>query len=171
MLESPTNRVKSGSMPAVKWSGRVEWLHFTPRSFLPMKAVSCLKLIEGVGIEGDRYARAEGFYSDRPEEGRQVTLFETETLEALWRDHKIKLAAAEHRRNITTRGVPLNHLVGKTFRVGDAILEGTRLSTPCRHIEQITGQEIFTVLINRSGLHAKILKGCAIFVGDSIELV
>ena len=169
MLESPILRAEEGTTPAALWSGRVESLHIVPRSFLPMKAVPSLRLIEGIGIEGDRYARGEGFYSDRPEEGRQVTLFEAETLDALWRDHKIRLAANEHRRNITTRGVPLNHLVGQKFRVGDAILEGTRLSTPCRHIEQITGQEIFTVLINRSGLHARILAGCAIFVGDPIE--
>jgi len=136
-----------------------------------MKSVPSLKLIEGVGIEGDRYARGEGFYSDRPEEGRQVTLFEAETLEALLRDHNIELAASDHRRNVTTRGVPLNHLVGQKFRVGHAILEGTRLSTPCRHIEQITGQEIFNVLINRSGLNSRILTGCPIFVGDPIAPV
>jgi MOSC domain-containing protein YiiM len=168
MLESLTSRAKATSTSAALWSGWAEALHLAPRSFLPMKSVPILKLIEGVGIEGDRYARGEGFYSDRPEEGRQVTLFEAETLEALLRDHKIKLEASDHRRNITTRGVPLNHLVGRKFRVGDAILEGTRLSTPCRHIEQITGQEIFTLLINRSGLHARILTGCLVFVGDPI---
>ena len=150
------------------WSGHIEGLHLCPRSFLPMRSPESLTLIERVGIEGDRYSTGEGFYSDRPEEGRQVTLFEAETLEALLRDHKVRLRPDEHRRNITTRDVPLNHLVGRRFRVGPVLLEGTRLSTPCRHIEQTTGQEIFTFLLNRSGLHARILQGGIIRVGDGI---
>ncbi|WP_311946989.1 MOSC domain-containing protein [Halomonas piscis] len=153
----------------MNWSGNVEGLHSVPRSFLPMYNADTLNLIEGVGIEGDRYSTGNGFYSDRPEEGRQVTLFEAETLEALLRDHKITLRPEEHRRNMTTRGVPLNHLVGRKFRIGQVLLEGTRLSTPCRHIEQITGQEIFDLLINRSGLHARILVGGRVFLGNKIE--
>lgn len=151
------------------WTGTVEGLHVVPRSFLPMHNAQTLNLIEGVGIEGDRYSTESGFYSDRPEEGRQVTLFEAETLEALLRDHKITITPGEHRRNITTRGAPLNHLVGQRFRIGDVVLEGTRLSTPCRHIEQLTGQEIFDVLINRSGLHAKIIRGGEIALGQTIQ--
>lgn len=151
------------------WTGVVEGLHIAPRSFLPMRSFARLALVAGKGIEGDRYAAQEGFYSDRPEEGRQVTLFEAETLEALLRDHKIALKPEDHRRNITTRGVPLNHLVGERFRIGAAVLEGTRLSTPCRHIEQITGLEIFNPLLNRSGLHARILVGGDVFTGDAVE--
>ena len=151
------------------WSGRIEGLHLCPRSFLPMRSPETLTLIEGVGIEGDRYSTGEGFYSDRPEEGRQVTLFEAETLEALLRDHKVRLRPDEHRRNITTRDVPLNHLVGRRFRIGQVLLEATRLSTPCRHIEQTTGQEIFTFLLNRSGLHARILEGGPIRLGEAIN--
>lgn len=152
------------------WSGIVHALHLAPRSFLPMRAQEQLVLLPGIGIEGDRYASGEGFYSDRPEEGRQVTLFEIETLEALVRDHKVSLSPADHRRNITTRGVPLNHLVGVRFRVGATLLEGTRLSTPCRHIEQITGLEIFNFLLNRSGLHAKIIDGGIVRPGDGVYL-
>jgi MOSC domain-containing protein YiiM len=151
------------------WAGSVEALHYVPRSFLPMRSVPSLRLIAGVGVEGDRYANSEGFYSDRPEEGRQVTLFEAETLEALRRDHGVELGAGDHRRNITTRGVPLNHLVGKRFLIGAVVVEGTRLSTPCRHIEQITGKEIFNLLLNRSGLHARILESGAIHLGDRIH--
>lgn len=151
------------------WTGIVEHLHFCPRSFLPMRSVDALTLLTDRGIEGDRYCNAEGFYSDRPEPGRQVTLFEIETLEALKRDHGVHLEPHEHRRNITTSGVPLNHLVGKRFRIGSVLLEATRLSTPCRHIEQITGKEIFTLLLHRSGLHARILQGGVIHVGDTVQ--
>ena len=150
------------------WTGRVEGLHLCPRSFLPMRSPPSLTLIAGVGIEGDRYSVGEGFYSDRPEDGRQVTLFEAETLEALLRDHKVRLRPDEHRRNMTIRNVPLNHLVGRGFRIGPVLLEGTRLSTPCRHIEQTTGQEVFNLLLNRSGLHARILSGGIVRVGDQV---
>ncbi|WP_158970108.1 MOSC domain-containing protein [Chachezhania sediminis] len=151
------------------WTGTVEHLHIVPRSFLPMRSMDRIELVAGRGITGDRYSTGDGFYSDRPEEGRQVTLFEIETLEALQRDHKVTLLPAEHRRNVTVRDVPLNHLVGQRFRIGPVLLEGTRLSTPCRHIEQITGQEIFTILLHRSGLHARILEGGEVALGDTIR--
>jgi len=154
--------------PTVNWCGEVLWLHLCPRAFLPMKAQSNVLLIPEVGIAGDRYASGCGFYSDRPEPGRQITFFEVETLEALARDHELRLSPEDHRRNVTTRGVPLNHLVDHRFRVGSALLEGTRLSTPCRHIEQITGKEVFAAFLNRCGLHARIIAGGPIHVGDRI---
>ena len=127
-----------------------------------------LMLEAGVGVVGDRYALRRGFYSDRHHDGRQVTLFESEALEAIERDYKISLAPTEHRRNITTQGVPLNHLVGKRFSVGSALLEGVMLSVPCRHIEQITGKEIFNAMVHRSGLMARVLRGGPVRVGDLI---
>lgn len=151
------------------FTGKIEGLHITPRSFLPMRNVETLELIEGLGIEGDRHSINEAFHSDRPEEGRQITFFEAETLEALKRDHDIVLRPEQHRRNVTTCGVPLNHLVGRRFRVGACVVEATRLTTPCRHIEQITGLEIYEVLLHRAGLNAKIVKGGQIHLGDIIE--
>ena len=155
------------------WTGVVRYLHITPRAFLPMRAMPELRLIEGKGIEGDRYmiGREEGFYSHKPEVGRQVTLFEYETLVALKRDHNIDLAPEEHRRNVTVAGVPLTHLVGRQFWLGETLLESTRLSIPCRHIEEITGKAIFDPLINRSGLNCKILKGGTVRVGDAVRNV
>ena len=150
------------------WRGTVAHLHLTASASLPMTPCATLVLVAGVGIEGDRYANGVGFYSGRPEEGRQITLFEEESLEALLRDHGIAFTPAEHRRNVTTRGVPLNHLVGRRFRVGETVLEATRLSTPCRHIEEVTGKPVFKPLINRSGLNAKILSGGVIRVGDAV---
>ncbi|QTL02936.1 MOSC domain-containing protein [Aquabacter sp. L1I39] len=153
------------------FTGIVRHLHITARAFLPMRAVDEITLIAGKGIEGDRYmiGREEGFYSERPEEGRQVTLFEIETLEALKRDHGIELGPQDHRRNVTVEGVPLNHLVGRRFLLGETLLEATRLSVPCRHIEEITGKAIFDPLINRSGLNCKILKGGVVRVGDLVR--
>jgi MOSC domain-containing protein YiiM len=155
-------------MESATQGGIVVALHICPRSFLPMKSQSSLTLIEDVGILGDRYATNAGFYSDRPEPGRQITLFEEETLEAIKRDHNMVISAADHRRNITTRGVALNHLVEQRFRLGETVLEGTRLSTPCRHIEQILGKEVFSLFLNRCGLHARIIAGGVLRVGDRL---
>src|SRR5258708_26072951 len=91
---------------AMSWHGFVRFLHKTPRAFLPMRSFPSIELIAGRGIEGDRYfvGHETGFYSHKAEEGRQVTLFEMETLEALRRDHKIELLPEEHRRNVTVEG-------------------------------------------------------------------
>lgn len=164
---SPVSSQRPNAAPI--WCGQVVALHLCPRAFLPMRELETLTFVAGYGIQGDRYATGNGFYSHKPEEGRQVTLFEVETLEALWRDHGLALSPAEHRRNVTTRGVPLNHLVGRRFRLGATLLEATRLSVPCRHIEEVTGKEVFNLLLNRSGLNARILVGGTVCMGDAVE--
>lgn len=155
----------------ISFTGVVRFLHITPRAFLPMRSMPEITLVAGLGIEGDRYmiGREEGFYSEKPEDGRQITLFEIETLEALKRDAGIELGPQDHRRNVTVEGVPLNHLVGRRFRLGETLLEATRLSIPCRHIEEITGKAIFDPLINRSGLNCRILEGGVVRVGDTVQ--
>ncbi len=155
------------------WQGVVAYLHRTPRAFLPMRSFETLTLVAGRGIEGDRYliGHEAGFYSHKPEEGRQVTLFEMETLEAIMRDYSIELKPEDHRRNITVRGVPLNHLVHKRFRVGECLLEAARLSTPCRHIEEILGKPVFNPMLHRCGLNCRIVEGGEVRVGDVVRPV
>ena len=171
MLDTLHDASSRQSAVVPNWTGVVRYLHITPRAFLPMRSMGELRLVEGRGIEGDRYmiGREEGFYSHKPEEGRQVTLFELETLVALKRDANIELGPEEHRRNVTVEGVPVTHLVGRRFWLGETLLEATRLSIPCRHIEEITGKAIFDPLINRSGLNCKILRGGTIRVGDAVR--
>ena len=95
------------------WQGRVESLHIVAEKSRPMATVETVHAIAGVGLEGDRYATGKGTYSEYPEEGRQVTLFEQESLEAISRDLRITLQPHQTRRNIITRDVPLNHLVDR----------------------------------------------------------
>lgn len=151
------------------FSGTVVALCSAPRSFLPMRSYPSLTLEAGVGVVGDRYAKRIGFYSDLHHDGRQVTLFESEALRAIERDYRVTLTPADHRRNITTEGVPLNHLVGRRFTIGETLLEGVMLSVPCRHIEQVTGKEVFNAMIHRSGLMARIVRGGCVRVGDEIK--
>ena len=166
LIEAPD--AISGRAPT--WCGAVVHLHITARAFLPMRPQPSIELVAGRGIAGDRYmlGTETGFYSEKPEEGRQVTLFENEVLEAIKRDYGIDLAPEEHRRNITTIGVPLNWLVGRRFRIGACLVEATRLSIPCRHIEEILGKPVFDPMVHRSGLNCRILEGGIVQVGDEI---
>jgi MOSC domain-containing protein YiiM len=134
-----------------------------------MHPLASAELVAGIGNEGDRYATGRGYYSKAPRADRQVTLIEMETLEALARDHGIELAPGETRRNLTTRDVPLNHLVGRRFRVGGVLLFGARLNVPCKYLEQLTGKPVYGPLLNRSGLNCEIIEGGMVRVGDALR--
>jgi MOSC domain-containing protein YiiM len=153
----------------VSWKGELLHVHIAAGASQPMRALAEARLVAGVGIEGDRYATRTGTYSVRHNADRQVTLIESETLEALARDHGIALAPHEHRRNLTTRGVPLNHLVGRKFRVGECLLYGGRLNVPCQYLEDLLGKKVFKPLVNRSGLNCQIVAGGIVRPGDVIE--
>ena len=150
------------------WQGELLHIHTAEEGRAPMREQERAMLVAGVGIEGDRYATDRGHYSPFPDI-REVTLIETETLEALVRDHDIELTVDEHRRNLTTRAVPLNHLVGRRFWVGTVLLEGGRLNFPCKYLELVTGKTVCDLLEHRSGLNCRIIDGGEIAVGDTIR--
>ena len=143
-------------------------VHIAPTATAPMQSVRRVKAVAGKGLEGDRYAKKIGTYSNNPGSGRDVTLIESEAIEALRRDYHVELDAGESRRNIVTQGISLNHLVDKEFRVGEVILRGTRLCEPCSHMEQLTVKGALRGLIHRGGLRAEIVKSGTIRVGDII---
>ena len=151
------------------WEGQLEYIYITDRSSQPMQERPEAKLIAGVGIEGDRYATGQGFYSKTPRIDRQCTLIEIETLDAILRDHKITVLPGESRRNLTTRGVPLNHLVGREFYVGGVRLRGERLNVPCKYLEELLDRKVFNPLLNRSGLNCSIVQGGTIRKGEKIR--
>ncbi|MCR8724059.1 MOSC domain-containing protein [Frigidibacter sp. ROC022] len=150
------------------WHGSLLAIHTTTEARAPMRRQESARLLAGQGIEGDRYVLGTGTYSSIPDI-REVTLIESESLAALKRDHDIDLSPDEHRRNLTTEGVPLNHLVGRRFRVGSVVLEGGRLNVPCRLLELVTGKKVYEPLIHRSGLNCRIIEGGDIRPGDRIE--
>ena len=152
------------------WEGKVLSLHSCAEKSQPLITADQLVCLAGIGIEGARYTLGQGTYSGRPEEGRQITFFETETLEALQRDFNINLLPEQTRRNVITQGVPLNHLVGCKFKVGnEVVVEAERLSVPCQYLEDLLNiKSLFKALINRSGLNCKIIEGGVIRPDDSI---
>ncbi len=115
-------------------------------------------LVEGRGIEGDRYFAGEGTFDGR-RSGTDVTLIEEEAIEATRRDHGLEIEAWDPRRNIVTRGVRLNDLVGRELRVGDAVVRGVRLCHPCGHLEELTRPGMQAALRGRGGLRADIVRG------------
>jgi MOSC domain-containing protein YiiM len=160
---------------ATRWSGgRLLHIHVAPAASFEMEELDEAEFVAGRGIVGDRYYLGTGTYSPKPDY-REVTLIEIEALDALVRNDPplqkgpISLAPADHRRNLTVRGVPLNHLVGKRFRVGETVLYGGRLNFPCRYLEELLGLPIYLPLYNRSGLNCRIERGGIVRPGDPIE--
>jgi len=153
----------------MSWTGTLLHIFVAERAAAPMCELKMVRLIEGVGLEGDRYALGLGHYSTNPRPDRQVTLCEMETLEALRRDYQIGLTPAETRRNLITLDVPLNHLVGRRFRVGEAVLYGARLNIPCQYLEDLLGKPVLKPLLHRSGLNCQIVEGGVIRPGDVIQ--
>jgi hypothetical protein len=166
-------REAAGSRDAISWSGRLLHIHIAARASLPMQELDQAMLVAGRGIDGDRYFSGTGTYSIKPD-AREVTLIEMEVLEAIARGdppapgEKVELMPADHRRNLTTLGVPLSHLVGKRFKVGAAVLTGGRLNFPCKYLEKLLRRPVYTALLNRSGLNCRIEIGGIIRKGDPI---
>jgi MOSC domain-containing protein YiiM len=121
--------------------------------------------VAGRGLEGDRYFRKPG----AGDPATEVTLVESEAVEALKREGVTEIAPVKTRRNLLTRGVPLNHLVGCEFTVGDVVLRGIRLCEPCDHLEGLTVNGIKDGLRHRGGLRAEILNGGTLRLGDAIR--
>jgi MOSC domain-containing protein YiiM len=133
-----------------------------------MEQKESARAIAGRGLEGDRYFDGAGYWSKHPGVGREITLIEVEAIEALEREKKIAIAPSAARRNLVTRGVPLNHLVGREFQIGEVRLRGIRLCEPCDYLEGLTTKGVLTGLMHRGGLRADVVSGGTIRAGDPI---
>ena len=142
-------------------------IYLNPGRGEPMAPVAQARAVAGRGLEGNRYYRGD---AEPAAPDREITLIESEALEALRRDAEVTLDPAESRRNLVTRDVPLNHLVGRAFRVGPVALRGLRLCEPCAHLESLTRPGIRAGLVHRGGLRARILSDGLIRVGDAVRI-
>lgn len=135
-----------------------------------MTNLEAVRAVAGRGLEGDRYLAGGGTYSEKEGPGRQVTLIEVEALDAIEREQGIRLAPEASRRNLATRGVPLNHLVGREFTVGEVRMRGIKLCEPCGYLQRTLGiDHLVQALAHRAGLNAEILTHGEIRVGDPVE--
>jgi MOSC domain-containing protein YiiM len=149
--------------------GTVVSIHLAAIGGAPVTEVVEVRAVPGKGLEGDRYFTNRGTYSKpQRDPGGEATLIESEALEALKRDYGIELALGASRRNIMTRGIALNHLVGREFAVGAVRFRGIRLCEPCVHLQKLTEAGVMRGLVHRGGLNAVILSDGFIHVGDII---
>ncbi|MFC4359376.1 MOSC domain-containing protein [Halobium salinum] len=156
-------------------TGIVEHVHLAPESGAAVESRERVEAVAGRGLRGDRYFGAEGAFSQGSDDDtadRAVTLIEAEALDAVEDDYDIGLEPGEHRRNVTVRGVALNHLVGRRFRVGEAVCEGVELCEPCNYLERsLSKRGVEDALVHRGGLRARIVESGEIAVGDSVVSV
>lgn len=150
--------------------GELVAIHIAAKKAEALTSLTSVKAVAGHGLEGDRYCKREGTFTkllepNRPD--RQVTLIEEEALAAA-REAGSDVKPAVSRRNLLTRGVPLNHLVGKEFLVGTVRLRGLLLCEPCKHLEKLSVPGARERLIHRGGLRAEVLEGGVLTVGDAI---
>jgi len=142
--------------------GRVEGIFIGPECTLP-EAVDRVHAVARRGLEGNRY-----FFDEAPP-GRALTLISAEALEAMAAETGVEITAAESRRNVLTRGIDLNALVGMRFRVGQAECVGVELCEPCRGLESLTKPGVIKGLVHRGGLNADIVTDGEITVGDPVQ--
>jgi MOSC domain-containing protein YiiM len=135
----------------------VEALHVGERKSLRLESVDSVRAVAGRGLEGDRHFRKNGV---KP--GQALTLVEAENVEAAG------LSPGETRRQVTTRGVRLDDLVGRRFRVGEVECYGVELCEPCKHLQSMTRPGIIKELTHRAGINADILTDGTISVGDEV---
>ena len=153
------------------FTGRLVGIYTTTEAAEPLTPATELRAIEGVGLDGDRYAKQAGTYSNRPGPHRQVTLVEREVIASVNDESGVDLGEHETRRNLVTEGVPLLHLIGRSFRIGDVVLRGIKSCPPCAHLEKLTRPGVRAALENRGGLRAEIVKGGTLRIGDEITAV
>ncbi len=144
-------------------TGILEAIHVTDTAGAPMRSLVRAHVRTGAGIIGDRYVGDAGHWSDHPAGDRELTLVAGEVVAELG------LVPGETRRNLTTRGVDLDALIGRVFTIGAVRCRGERACEPCAYLQGLIGRPILRDLAHRGGLRASILDDGEIVVGDEIR--
>jgi hypothetical protein len=140
-----------------------------PAAEAPMRLLEVAHARADRGLDGDRYAAGAGTFSSRAgrRPGYDLTLIDVDVLDELTAAGQT-LDFAGTRRNVLTRGIDVNALVGRRFRIGDVVCEGRRLCEPCVHLDRLSGPGILRPLIHRGGLRADVLTDGEIRLGAPV---
>lgn len=171
LLLVPFQPFRTSAVHAGRTAGEVVGIYISEVKTGPMHSLLTATALKGRGLSGDRYAAKVGTFtpgSDRLR-GYDLTLIETEALDRLTLSDGSQLAAAEARRNLVTRGIDLNALVGREFTIGSVRAFGQRLCEPCVHLQRVTRPGVIAGLVHQGGLRADILTDGEIRLGDKIE--
>lgn len=153
-------------------SGSLTAIYVSAAAGSPMETCERATLVADQGIEGDRYFRGVGTFSPEVQDpAHQVTLIESEEVERFNRDNDLDFDASRFRRNLVTRDLRLEDLVGVEFQIGDVVLRGIRLCEPCAYLSSQTDRRLPKAMLHRAGLRAQIVTGGVIRVGASISKV
>lgn len=153
-------------------NSKVLAIAIAPAAKAAMQSVSSAEVLAGVGIVGDRYGAGRGaaqFQGCRSPE-KEITLIAREAIDAANDEFNSTIEHLDTRRNVLTEGVPLNDLVGQTFRVGPVLVKGLELCEPCGYLEKLTFDGIRAALKHRGGLRCCVVEGGTISVGDAITV-
>jgi MOSC domain-containing protein YiiM len=154
-------------------NGSVLAIFIAPAGKTAVEAVSVAELEKGRGIVGDRYYAQLGTFSkkNRVLPDQEVTLIESEEIDEFNRNNGSSLDYGAPRRNIVTKGIRLNELVGRRFSVGPVVLEGMRLCEPCAHLARTVSKKVLPGLVHRAGLRAKILSAGNVAPSDAVTVL
>jgi MOSC domain-containing protein YiiM len=150
--------------------GTVVTIYISPARGEPTVSVDQVHVIPGKGIQGDRYFSEQGKVAEGYRPDRQLTLIESEAIEAIRQEDGIPISPGDTRRNIITRGIRLNDLVGYDFYIGKIRMHGIRLCEPCNYLASRTHPQIITSMAHRGGLRAEILSDGMIHINDIIAI-
>ncbi|QIN78200.1 MOSC domain-containing protein [Rubrobacter marinus] len=150
--------------------GSVEEIYVAPEGNVDMRRVPEVRALVGGGLEGDRYCKGTGYWTQYGDVC-EVTLIEGEDLDEIRDEEGLAVQNGEHRRNLITRGVRLEDLKGTRFRIGEAVLEYDRPRPPCRHVQELTEPGMTRALRRRGGICARVVEGGAIRAEDPIEVL
>ncbi len=149
--------------------GSVVAIHVAGASGAAMASLDEVEAVAGRGLKGDRYFSDGGPSSRAREPGRQVTLIESEAIEGAAQEAAVDFRSTDSRRNIVTRGVALNYLLGHEFTVGEARLRGVELCEPCAYMIKLSGKKVLRSLVHHGGLRAEVVADGTIRLGDAVE--
>ncbi len=145
---------------------RVLKLGITQNSNQPIKEVNSLQVLANKGIVGDRH------FQEFNAPYNQLSLIESENIDDYNIRFGLDIPYIDFRRNIVTKGIQLNDLIGKKLKVGTVELEAIDLCRPCRHLTEMLNQDnILKEFLRKGGLRCQILSSSNIYVGDKIEII
>ena len=128
-----------------------------------IKEVVSIEVLVNKGVIGDRH------FKDFNDPYCQLSLIESENIDYYNLKYGLNIPYVNFRRNIVTKGIRLNELVGKKFKIGNVELEGVDLCRPCRHLTEVLNQNnILKEFIRKGGLRCQILSSSTIQIGDEI---
>ena len=128
--------------------------------------VESIELVKDKGIVGDRH------FQEFNDPYNQLSLIESENIDYYNNKYKLNIPYIDFRRNIVTKGIELNDLIGKKIEIGDVLIEGIDLCRPCRHLsEKLNQDNIIKEFLRRGGLRCRILSSSKININDEIKVL